>query len=766
MKLQPANFHATAIAILIVLACLQAGSAPARAQSATITADFASRSTALRPIPSGMFGLNLAQLPNDAITLVGQAGFTQARRMAHISVVYANPTPDWSSFDWAMAQAQNAGLHPLVTITYTPAWLLPSPNPCVGLGNLENAAPVDIQKWAKLAASYVAHLDSTFPGLVQDFEIWNEPELQSSFCVADNTDATRLATYLALYGAAAAAMRAQANTDHVQISIGGPTISRLALAPEWIPALLSNPSTAPNVDFVSFHLYLTGPKQIATGMNWSELYSVTQSPTKGIAFYYSEIVALVRQGLQPHPSSTPIYVTEYNDNWVFEKDCCRNDPTFGPLWNTVAIADFLNSVYAGADAVPSRIYYFAASYAPYFCIVGKWNSSMDCDPSQSSPYPQYYAYQLFGTAKYVGLANGGHIAASVASAGAATGTVVTALFNASKNAIVIVNPASTDISQVAVTANNPGFDSVIGTEYLLNRQNPQITTMPLPLTKVSRGFAATVNVPAYSVVVVALSAGQADVAPTAAVTVTPQSGSAPLSVIVDSSNSYDTDGAIVSRTIDFGDGSHPASTVTAAHTYKDAGDYTVRLTVTDNGGLTTQATASVAVSSAASTDFNLTATPDVTTGNQTSYAVTITPVASLNNPVSLSCSKVPQGMACSFSPASVTPGSHPTNSKLTIAPITTASADPTGQHHSPGLALAIWLALPGIALTGPIFSTSDHRKRLVHGFILTSVAILALGLQIGCKGALQSTTTPAASPVTIVASSASHSHSVTLTMGR
>jgi PKD repeat protein len=713
-----------------------------------------------------MFGLNMAKISDAAVNLVPQAGFTEARRMAGIPVVYASPSPDWSSFDWAMTQAHNAGLHPLVTLTYTPDWLLPSPNPCVGQGSLENAPPTDIQKWAQIAASYVAHLDNMFPGLVQDFEIWNEPELQTSFCVADNADATRLATYLELYGAAAAAMRAQANADRVQISIGGPTMSRVSLIPEWLPALLSNPSTAPNVDFVSFHLYLTGLTQIAAGMNWNQLYSTTQSSTKGLAFDYSQVLSLTRQGSQPHASSTPIYVTEYNDNWAFAKDCCRNDPTFGPLWNAVAIADLLNSVYAGADALPGKIYYFAGSEAPYFCIVGRWDASMDCDPSQNNPYPQYYAFQLLAGQNYLGLTTGGYMAASVSSVGAATGTVTTAFFNASQNAIVIINPSSSDLSQVSVTAKNPGFTSAVGSEYLLNRQNPRIATMPLSLTTVSGGFAATVDVPAYSTLVVVLRAGHTNVAPTAVLSITPQSGLAPLTVTADSSRSSDSDGSIVSRKIDFGDGSTPATTATASHIYQQAGNYTVRLTVTDNGGLSSSAAASVEAAGVNSTDFTLTATLNQTTGNQTSYSVTVAPLVLVNKPVVLSCSQVPAGMACSFSPSSVTPGSHPANSVLTVAPVATASADPSGKHHGSGLALAMWLALPGIAFMGPSFSIASRSRSLARKLVLASLGLVVLALQIGCTAALPGATTNRTGSVVVVASTANHSHAVTLTLGQ
>jgi len=360
-----------------------------------------------------------------------------------------------------------------------------------------------VNKWAQLAASYVAHFDKVYPGWVIDYEIWNEPEIQSSFCVSGNTDDLRLSKYLALYAAAASAMKGQASRDGATIRIGGPTISILNLAPKWIPALLSNSGTAPYVDFVSFHMYLTGQTDIQQGMTWNTLYSVTQSATKGELYYYKKIYNLVRAGSQPNAGHTPIYITEYNNNWAFMKDCCRNHATYGPLWNTVAIADFLNSMYAGSNIVP-RMYYFAGSQAPYFCITGTYNSAMDCNASTLSPYPQYYAFNLIASPSYLGLSTGAYMATSVSSANTTSGLLATAFFTTAKDAIVVINPTGTNYSAVQVVARNPGIASAKGTSYLLNASNPKITSKSITLGSISGGYSATVAVPAYSVVAVSV----------------------------------------------------------------------------------------------------------------------------------------------------------------------------------------------------------------------------------------------------------------------
>jgi PKD repeat protein len=83
--------------------------------------------------------------------------------------------------------------------------------------------------------------------------------------------------------------------------------------------------------------------------------------------------------------------------------------------------------------------------------------------------------------------------------------------------------------------------------------------------------------------------------PLARLAVTPSTGTAPLAVSASTSASTDPDGTIVSRSINFGDGT-VVTTATASHTYAAAGTYTVTAAVTDNGGLSSSVTANVTVS--------------------------------------------------------------------------------------------------------------------------------------------------------------------------
>jgi PKD repeat protein len=94
-----------------------------------------------------------------------------------------------------------------------------------------------------------------------------------------------------------------------------------------------------------------------------------------------------------------------------------------------------------------------------------------------------------------------------------------------------------------------------------------------------------------------------DSPPSAALTVSPASGEAPLAMTADASRSSDDDGSpIATYTFDFGDGSAPTGpqpAPRASHTYPRAGSYTAKVTVKDTAGLSTTATQPVTVTTPA-----------------------------------------------------------------------------------------------------------------------------------------------------------------------
>jgi hypothetical protein len=463
----------------------------------SITADFNSRANTTPQFPAGILGYGRGESIHNTSDrqLLTQAGLTESRLSALITLVYANQTPDWTKIDPYIASIQASGQHAILQLHQSPSWLQPTSGRCA---NSTYAAPTDVNAWAQIAASYVAHMDSAFPGVVQDYEIWNEPNA-TGMCTTVN----QLNTYLNIYAAAAPAMKAQAAQDGATIRVGGPVISGYSAL--WISSLLTNASTAPYVDFVSYHQYIYGQTQLEA--QWDSytgipsLYEMTQDPSVGAFANYNKTLAQVAQGKQPGGASTPIYLTEFNSNWAFFKDCCRSDSTYAPLWNTLYVTDMLNSVYNGSARVPNKLIYFAGNAYPYFCLVGVPDQNMDCLYSAQavpSAYPQYYAYQLLSSPSYLDLADGGYMAKSISTPTGGGGLATTAFYTSSQDAVVITNPTSTSYPQITVTLANPGFSDTQGALYQI-QNGAEISSTPISFSAAGTSRSTTIAVPPYSV---------------------------------------------------------------------------------------------------------------------------------------------------------------------------------------------------------------------------------------------------------------------------
>lgn len=553
-------------------------------QSQTVSADFSNRSGATPWIPSGLFaigGMGSAVQDPTSINTMKSAGLDGTRIWISLAQIYATSTPNFSYLDKWLETIKSGGLHPLGVIYQTPS----------SLASTTCSAPSDKYRWGQMAAAVVAHVDERFPGLMQDYEIWNEPELPTSLCVADAT--ARREDYVSMFAYAASAMHAQAKADGQTIRTGGPVISQLSQAATWFPALLDNASAAPYVDFVSFHIYVANLTDIDKGMTWQGLYDITQSPTRGLAYYYKKLEPLVRSGHQPNAAATPIFISEFNDSWAYARDCCRNAPTYAPLWNSTAITDLLNVVYSGV-APPSQLGYFNSS-GSYFCILGEWNSAMDCNASVKEPYPQFYAFKLFASPDYLDLQAGAHMAHSVSPGSTTSGLSATAFYTSTADSVVITNPTTGWYNTVNVVLRNPGLTSATGTVYLIDQWHMSISTQSVTLKPVSGGYEATVEVPSYSIVAVSAKGSQAGSAPKAVLGVSPRSGTHPLPVYMDSWSSQPGGSAIIGRTIDFGDGHWVNQTPAVWHSYTIPGTYTIRLTIRDQNGQLSTASSVVTV---------------------------------------------------------------------------------------------------------------------------------------------------------------------------
>ncbi len=454
-------------------------------------------------------------MPSTPINTIYNGGFRVLRVHGWLQIVYATHTPNWSKLDQYLGAIKNVnvgkspGFKVILELTYTPPWLIPTVQGCPapGQANSYKVPPNDVTTWAKLAQSIVAHVDQNYPGLVTDYDIWNEPEL-GTFCVYPNDATHRLSKYLSIYAAAAPLIRAQLKKDNKVARIGGPSIVSTGAISQFVGGLINNTSTAPYVDFVSYHKYPSGQSDIDGGMLWdrtspsgvASLYSRIQSTsTLGFAGHYLSIANTVKAGKQPNPTQTKIYLDEYNDNWAFSDDCCRNSATYSPLFNGLVMVDMLDAVYQGAHRVPDSFDYYSASNPP-FCLLG--DTGGHCGASNYSVnYPQYYLYSLFGSPNYLNLSAGGsYMAKSVSPKAPTSGLAATAFWSTNRDSIVIVNPTSTSYGGVLVTANNPGFTVRHVTKFLLNNTNKTISSSTL-----SASPSVSVSVPAYSVVAITMT---------------------------------------------------------------------------------------------------------------------------------------------------------------------------------------------------------------------------------------------------------------------
>ena len=471
-----------------------------------VSVDFDSRSTSLHPISPDFLGTErMESLHNTAdLDLVKAGGMQYARFYAQIPFVFSsNSTPDWQAIDFIVQKISAGGVHVMLQMVQTPPWLQPNPNPC-GAGN-PGVMPTDVDAWASLATQYVQHMDQTFPGVVTDYEIWNEPNTVA-LC---GPSATRVGDYMKLYAAAAPMMRAQAAKD-AQASglpaarVGGPATAGLQSG--WVSEMLSDPVISQNIDFLSYHDYLFDNHQI--GAQWDtynavdSVYQVTQDSGAGPMHAYVYATRLVAAGKQPQGRNLPIYNTEYNLNWAFFKTCCANDPTLSPVWNSMYVADMLNSIYNGAPDTPGHMVYFAATAVPYFCLIGQIDANMDCaypNGSVPQPYPQYFVYQLMGAASFLDLEDGGYMAKSISPATLGNGLVVTAFFTKGQDAVVLINPNQNTLSDVTVNLSNTGLTSAQGTLYqIVNGQS--IQSVPATLQNLTgTSYTATVTIGPYSV---------------------------------------------------------------------------------------------------------------------------------------------------------------------------------------------------------------------------------------------------------------------------
>ncbi len=206
-----------------------------------------------------------------------------------------------------------------------------------------------------------------------------------------------------------------------------------------------------------------------------------------------------------------------------------------------------------------------------------------------------------------------------------------------------------------------------------------------------------------------------------------------------------------------------------------AGVNTERLTVTNGGATTGLPTSDVQITVS---DFAATASPTTATvqaGQSASFAIALAPkFGDFTAPVSLACSGLPSLASCSFSPVSVTPGSGPASSTLTISTTAASAVPPSAAPRDPGpWLLAAWFGLLFL-LAALALVARKNEKKLGMGIASCALLLLLLAPVFSCGGGGTSSNnpTPPSNPgtpagtytVTVTGSSNQLEHSTTVSL--
>ena len=155
----------------------------------------------------------------------------------------------------------------------------------------------------------------------------------------------------------------------------------------------------------------------------------------------------------------------------------------------------------------------------------------------------------------------------------------------------------------------------------------------------------------------------------------------------------------------------------------------VKLTSSCTAGTTSDPTVSLGTNPSSVT---------IQSGGSGNLTVTATPASgAFNNAIALTCSGLPKGLTCSFSPASVTPGSVAVDSVLTVAAASSFTAE--GHRDRSHTLFATWLVsfgLFGLTLVGKV-----QRKRTLAVLGACIVAAMMVGAT-SCGGGTGITAIP------------------------
>jgi len=161
--------------------------------------------------------------------------------------------------------------------------------------------------------------------------------------------------------------------------------------------------------------------------------------------------------------------------------------------------------------------------------------------------------------------------------------------------------------------------------------------------------------------------------------------------------------------------------------------------------------------------FSVAATPaalTVNAGSSGTSTVTVTPTNGFDSAVSFSCSGLPAGATCSFSPATVTP---PGTASTTLTVATSATTAALHRRSRP--------VLPGAVLAAAFCCFGFRRRRRLQLLVLVAVSAIGLSLLTACGSGSSgggssggSGSQPVTSTVTVTATSGTLQETTTFTL--
>lgn len=177
----------------------------------------------------------------------------------------ANPANwDWSQYGWVDMYASK-GMALMMAIDYNTPWLSYS-------GEREGI-PKDWGIYRDIVGKIYAHWGSP---TIDYVEIWNEPDIGFLSLAGQSFYTTNEHAYHAIYTHAALGVRDYSAT----VPIGGPTTSQPHIS--WAQNLLTDPNTAPNLNFLSYHAYQENPNGENEVSAWRDMAALHGKPNMPI----------------------------------------------------------------------------------------------------------------------------------------------------------------------------------------------------------------------------------------------------------------------------------------------------------------------------------------------------------------------------------------------------------------------------------------------------------------------------------------------------